>query len=1475
MWWSLVFFSGILSSALGQGFYKVIAPRVVRPNSEYHASISIQETSVPTTVNVTLLGVSSSGKPYSTQDTITVQPYTTRIARLEIGDIDPGDYRLSVRGYGGVQFQKSTPLQYLKKSYSVFIQTDKAVYKPGHKILFRAIALNSQLKPAAEVRNEPLNIHISDGEGNKVKQWKDVIATKGVFTGELQLSKNLVLGNWHISVTIHGQTFNKTIEVAEYILPKFLINIQAPKHMTFKENILIAHIQSLYNYGKKVKGNATVTVYPTIYSGVIQPIFQNPIRKVVPIDGSATVEFDVANELKLSDEYERTVIIDVTIEEALTGRRQNNSMEVHLHKYDYKMEIVKTADYYKPGLKYTAYIKVSNHDRTPIRTDRNTVMVRHGYSRVNEVYKEEKHTLDQNGVIKLELYPPKNSTNETALRIEAEYMDLKERMSPVPAAISMTNTYLQASLEVDKNPAVNQVVDIIVNCTEPMKYINYQVFGRGDVLHVHTFQIDNQKVFKFHFTVTFSMVPVAHLLVNYIRNDGQVIVDSLDIEIDGLVQNFIDIQLNTVESQPEAEIDLTISSQPNSYVGLLAVDQNVGHLRSGYDLTQELVSDELKRYDIADYSPYSSVMKDANSHFFWKPGSSNTHDMFHDSGALVLTNALVTEYRPSLEDIYLRPVSYGSSTVKPDRGVGLTFHTITRPPLAGPYAFSRIPRPVWDKPKVYLTQDIADTWLFTNFSLNIEGKTSVGRKIPNTLTTWVITGFSLDPLYGLGLLKTSPRKVKVSKTFVVTMDLPHSVQREETLAVPVVVYNNENRDITADITIHNPEQKFKFADISNEVNATKKIELYRRKKLIVKRNSGASVSFMITPLKLGHVELKVTAGAFGSVQDGVTKNLLVTAEGEPRYYTKSVLIDLRKTQSYKGNITFELPKNFVTGSESIEVSVLGDLLWPAITNLDSLIRLPTGCGEQNLVHFIPNLIILNYLLNTRQLSPAILEQTVSNLETAYQQQLMYKRPDGSFSAFGKRDPKSSVWITAYVALAFKQAKPFIYVDDNVTSTALKWLESNQATNGSFNEVGTIIHHEMQRTDKSLALTAFTLIAFIENQKSTSAYEDTIYKGLDYIARNIQESNSVYTIAICTYVLHLTNHASKQNALNLLDSKAQTGNNTKWWAEPIVKNEENNPWNHLPKSLDIEATSYALLALLDENLLDDALPVVNWLIQQQNSLGGFTSSQDTVVGMMALYKLVSKLSASLDVEIEYVYKQGQDRFTINRDNAMIDQRMKISSDAREVNITARGQGLALFRVIYRYNTNVTGPWPMFILDPQVDKNSNQHHLQLSICTAFVSKNLTTQAESNMAVMEVNLPSGFTADIDSLPSLEVSQNVQRVETKNGDTTVVLYFNNLTRYEYCPTVSAFRTHKVAKQKPVPVVVYDYYDSSRRARIFYKMKTTTLCDICEDEDCGNKCISPDPRDPEASREGGGSASITSNWTCFVIVILAYKYFN
>lgn len=46
----------------------------------------------------------------------------------------------------------------------------------------------------------------------------------------------------------------------------------------------------------------------------------------------------------------------MTVEEQLTGRRQNVSSDVILHKHKYKMELVRSPEYFKPGLIYKGFV---------------------------------------------------------------------------------------------------------------------------------------------------------------------------------------------------------------------------------------------------------------------------------------------------------------------------------------------------------------------------------------------------------------------------------------------------------------------------------------------------------------------------------------------------------------------------------------------------------------------------------------------------------------------------------------------------------------------------------------------------------------------------------------------------------------------------------------------------------------------------------------------------------------------------------------------------------------------------------------------------------------------------------------------------------------------------------------------------------------------------------------------------------------
>lgn len=81
---------------------------------------------------------------------------------------------------------------------------------------------------------------------------------------------------------------------------------------------------------------------------------------------------------------------------------------------------------------------------------------------------------------------------------------------------------------------------------------------------------------------------------------------------------------------------------------------------------------------------------------------------------------------------------------------------------------------------------------------------------------------------------------------------------------------------------------------------------------------------------------------------------------------------------------------------------------------------------------------------------------------------------------------------------------------------------------------------------------------------------------------------------------------------------------------------------------------------------------------------------------------------------------------------------------------------------------------------------------------------------MTVLEASFPSGFVVNLDTLQSLKANIDViKKVETKNCDTVAVIYFDHLTSNELPLKLDAFRNHVVSEQKPVPIIVYDYYDN------------------------------------------------------------------
>lgn len=73
--------------------------------------------------------------------------------------MQPGQYRLNAQGLSGIDFRNEKPINLVAKNASIFIQTDKAIYKPGDLIRFRILVLDQNMKPVSS--QEPISIFIA------------------------------------------------------------------------------------------------------------------------------------------------------------------------------------------------------------------------------------------------------------------------------------------------------------------------------------------------------------------------------------------------------------------------------------------------------------------------------------------------------------------------------------------------------------------------------------------------------------------------------------------------------------------------------------------------------------------------------------------------------------------------------------------------------------------------------------------------------------------------------------------------------------------------------------------------------------------------------------------------------------------------------------------------------------------------------------------------------------------------------------------------------------------------------------------------------------------------------------------------------------------------------------------------------------------------------------------------------------------
>ncbi|KAI7800535.1 putative alpha-2-macroglobulin-like protein 1 [Triplophysa rosa] len=543
--------------------------------------------------------------------------------------------------------------------------------------------------------------------------------------------------------------------------------------------------------------------------------------------------------------------------------------------------------------------------------------------------------------------------------------------------------------------------------------------------------------------------------------------------------------------------------------------------------------------------------------------------------------------------------------------------------------------------------------------------------------------------------------------------------------------------------------------------------------------------------------------------DTVVQLFLVEADGVQQIITQNELICLTGNR-VNTTVSLKLPEVVVKDSAKCFVTVLGDLISHALKNIADLLRMPYGCGEQNMLNFAPNIYILQYLESSGQLTPEILARAKTFLETGYQTQLKHKHYDGSYSAFGNSDSSGHTWLTAYVMKIFGGAKKYVFVDETNIDQAKNWLAQRQQKNGCFKTVGVLYHNEMKGgVSDDVTLTAYIVAALLELGMKTS--DPMVKKGLVCLKEASSNVNNMYFTALASYTFTLAgDQEMRQKLISNLDNRVKREGDGRYWTQ------ENN--GQRTSSLEVEMSSYVLLALLSGPTLpsfklDYSATIVRWLAKRQNAYGGFSSTQDTVVALQALAKYSAATYSPTGTVVVSVTSPSNQKynFIVNQRNRLLYQERQLQPPTGNFTLATGGQGCVFVQFALHYSVLPSASTMAFsiITDATSTCNSRQYY---TVTLALNVRYNGPREETYMVIINVKLLSGFVLDDLSLQDLQQDSRIKLVEQNEGH--VILYLDRMKKKEGKTfTLVLLQTVVVKNLKPAVVKVYDYYKTGEGA--------------------------------------------------------------
>ncbi|XP_030600178.1 alpha-2-macroglobulin-like protein 1 [Archocentrus centrarchus] len=1458
--WALgAFLSWIHVGQAEQGLqYFVAVPAVLEAGAETKFCVNVLKLTSPVVVNVTLIAAKS--QSLLTLQTCMLDVHTCIDFKVPIvANEEVMDFVVEVKGS---IFHSKEVRKVLVKAYNpmTFVQTDKPIYLPGQKVHFRVVTLDTKLRPSSELYDL---IELEDPNNNRIGQWLNTNSNSKILQLSYSLSPEAREGTYKITVTIGENKIHHTFNVEKYVLPRFDITVKVPEEVSIGQDSFEVKACSKYTFGQPVPGKVKVHMCrPLQRYFPISPLIRvahpndqpNPKDETTPVcqsetkqadkTGCAIFKFNISAFTEMEKAVQDILEIKTEKEEEGTGVLISEEKRITITYLIGKVVFIDTPNIYERGAIVEGKVKAVYHNGAPISGNKVYVFEGDRWSprSVQNV------TTDRNGVAlftlhtddlkgNVQLYASLTSTLDYPGYRTAYYEIGFHTLSVSKPASPDENTVSFLVVKTKDKPLPCKTVQkitiqytIVGETPGPVDLI-YLVLSRGAIfiqghkkIDVKSETVNEGEVF-FNLNVSPEMAPDIQIVAYAVLPSENVIAQTADFSTEKCFANKVSVDFVPPSAVPGEETDFQVKALPNSLCGVSAIDQSVLIKEPGKTLDAEKIFDLLPvrkltyiPYEVQDPVECMEVRPKRSILPFPEFDKNDAYTVFQSVGLKMATNMFIQmpsclRYRG--KEYYQGYGFKGGQVYKID--------LVHRLPAAAAVAPGIAPE---TSPIKTVRTFFPETWIWELVEIRESGTKNMTLTVPDTITTWETEAFCLSS-EGFGL--APPEKMKVFQPFFLELTMPYSIIRGEFFELKATIFSFLTTCMMVTVT-PTPSSEYILTSLSGDEYTSCLCASERR-----------TVSWSMVPKALGVLNVTISAEAVASGVscgkelvtvpergriDVITKSLIVKPEGVMVTKIYNLLL-IPTGKTVREEVVIKLPYNVIEDSARAFISVLGDILGRALKNLEGLLQLPSGCGEQNMILLAPNIFILQYLKSTQQLTPAVEEKATSYMIVGYQNQLHYKHADGAYSAFGTGE--GNTWLTALVVKCFAQAEEFIYIDPKNIELSKTWLENQQRENGCFKQSGKLFHNGMKGgVSDEVTLSAYITAVFLENKKFANS--SVVNRSLACLKEFTNDLSNTYTTALLAYVFTLArDQVTRAHLLEHLDKVAIKQGSFIYWSQKSVETST---------SLSVEISSYVLLAQISSSPTAEELGyasgIVRWLTDQQNYYGGFSSTQDTVVALQAL-ALYSTTLFSIPVfsskgsskttgqssqwgssKVAVNCPNSQLTFHVNRNNRLLYQEETILKDvAGKYIVEMKGTATVSVQITVQYNIPNSYGSSTLRVEVRVEYHSSRSprpKLTLIIKSLYSGK----ESSTNMVILDIKLLSGHVPDPESLRKLKDAPLVDRIEQKEDH--VLVYLRELvkdTPVEH--SLDLIEEYPVDNLKPAMVVLYDFYEPTDRAEDEY----------------------------------------------------------